>query len=140
MPHKDAKALAEYKREWARKWRAKNPGAQAKKTREWMRKDRAKNPQKHLDRGRKWREANFLAYKSNKIKARVTRMPGERCEACGRQASTLPEKLFADHDHKTKTFRGWICRGCNSALGFAEDSRDRLELLIAYLDSSNLLR
>ena len=37
------------------------------------------------------------------------------CELCGKP----PKKraLHLDHDHKTNTFRGWLCTCCNTALG-----------------------
>ena len=52
----------------------------------------------------------------------------EKCEVCG----TL-RKLFFDHDHKTNKFRGWICIYCNSALGYSQDSIERLYRLAEYL-------
>ncbi len=30
-------------------------------------------------------------------------------------------KLALDHDHKTKVFRGLLCRNCNMAMGFIDD-------------------
>jgi hypothetical protein len=51
------------------------------------------------------------------------------CEVCGQ--SGVP--IFWDHDHTSGHFRGWICRDCNFALGFARDSVERLEKLIVYL-------
>ena len=39
-----------------------------------------------------------------------------------------------DHDHKTKTFRGWICNSCNNALGRFEDNTETLDRVIKYLN------
>lgn len=50
------------------------------------------------------------------------------CEVCGGPA------LHVDHDHETGHVRGVLCRGCNTALGMVEDDRDRLAMLIHYLD------
>lgn len=53
------------------------------------------------------------------------------CEACGREC--LP---CWDHDHATGTFRGWLCRACNSALGFVSDNVTVLNALAAYVARS----
>ena len=55
--------------------------------------------------------------------------PG-RCEACGRAAA----RTVWDHDHITGKFRGWLCNGCNSALGFAYDDPATLRALAEYLE------
>ena len=39
-----------------------------------------------------------------------------------------------DHDHKTGKFRGILCNGCNAALGFLKEDRNRIRGLIDYLD------
>lgn len=61
------------------------------------------------------------------------------CFACGEKA----ERLAVDHDHSCcpsfrkvcgECIRGLLCQPCNQALGLVGDSRDRLGLLIAYLD------
>jgi hypothetical protein len=38
-----------------------------------------------------------------------------------------------DHCHKTNQFRGWLCHGCNLALGIVRDNPDILRNMIAYL-------
>ena len=71
------------------------------------------------------------------------REPGLTCECCGRlftEVKGVRREACFDHDHKTGAFRGWICHRCNLALGFVEDSRDRLQLLIQYLDRHELLK
>lgn len=58
------------------------------------------------------------------------------CQACG-----TTTKLCIDHDHSCcagsgscgKCVRGVLCGNCNSALGHAKDSADRLQGLISYL-------
>ena len=58
------------------------------------------------------------------------------CEICGARTES---KLQFDHDHAccrkgcAACFRGWLCGDCNSALGFAKDSTDRLISMVAYL-------
>lgn len=42
-------------------------------------------------------------------------------------------KLVVDHSHKTGKIRGLLCSHCNSLLGFAHDSPERLQSAIRYL-------
>ena len=56
---------------------------------------------------------------------------GTPCDCCGRI-----EKLFLDHDHATKEFRGYICRNCNSSIGLLGDSREGLLRALVYLDKA----
>ena len=53
----------------------------------------------------------------------------DACECCGEKIT----KLFSDHDHVTKKFRGWLCHSCNRALGGFSDSVDILKKAIIYL-------
>ena len=54
---------------------------------------------------------------------------GEGCEVCGGKTT----KMATDHDHDTGKVRGLLCGNCNTALGLAGDSVDRLMALAAYL-------
>jgi len=53
------------------------------------------------------------------------------CEACGK-----PGRICFDHCHATGRFRGWLCNGCNTALGYVMDSPETLLALAAYLRRS----
>jgi hypothetical protein len=53
------------------------------------------------------------------------------CAVC---AST--RRLVIDHDHHTGTIRGLLCASCNSAIGQAGESADRLRKLAAYLEDA----
>lgn len=60
-----------------------------------------------------------------------------RCEACGLET----DDLVLDHDHACcggrkacgKCVRGFLCRPCNLALGYVNDSIERLDKLVSYV-------
>jgi hypothetical protein len=54
---------------------------------------------------------------------------GTPCDLCGRTKT----KLFFDHCHKTKKFRGWLCNTCNAGIGKLGDNVEGLEKAINYL-------
>ena len=65
--------------------------------------------------------------------AKAGRARSATCDACG-EPNTARRSLHWDHDHNTGAFRGWLCHGCNTALGSAGESAERLRKLIAYLE------
>lgn len=60
-----------------------------------------------------------------------TRPMPKECELCG----YVPRKgsLCLDHDHATGKFRGWLCIGCNSAIGRLGDTLISLLQAVAYI-------
>ena len=54
------------------------------------------------------------------------------CKIC-RQLCVTGRKLAVDHCHSTGKVRGLLCAQCNTGLGKAEDSIDRLNDMIKYL-------
>ncbi len=54
------------------------------------------------------------------------------CDVCGGPPSA--RSLHLDHCHAGGEFRGWLCHGCNTALGGAKDSAKILRLLADYLE------
>ena len=59
------------------------------------------------------------------------------CDLCEESPSepyrSQHKKLCLDHDHKTKTFRGWLCDSCNVGLSRFRDDPVLLEKAIKYL-------
>jgi len=55
-----------------------------------------------------------------------------RCECCGLEGET---SLHLDHCHVTGKLRGFICRSCNIAIGFARDQPSRLFAMAAWVAS-----
>ena len=53
------------------------------------------------------------------------------CEICGED-----KRLVIDHDHETGTFRGWLCRQCNSGIGMMNDDPSIIEKALIYINLS----
>lgn len=54
------------------------------------------------------------------------------CDCCG-DVITDNQMLHFDHDHITGTFRGWVCRRCNTGIGNLGDTIEGLQNAIEYL-------
>lgn len=69
--------------------------------------------------------------KNYKIRKRLRDHPDKPniCSVCG-----SPGRICFDHNHKTGKFRGWLCSGCNLALGNVRDSPETLRKLADYLE------
>ena len=52
----------------------------------------------------------------------------ECCEICNKE-----KDLFPDHSHINSKHRGWLCRGCNTAIGQLGDTIKGLKKAIQYL-------
>lgn len=65
-------------------------------------------------------------------------MRRECCDVCGRQNTQSGRRLHIDHCHETNIVRGVLCHSCNTALGPAEDSPDRLRALAEYVEQARL--
>ncbi len=76
-----------------------------------------------------YKENRQFVIDAQKIKKYGT-LPTESCEVCG---ST--NRLVVDHNHETGATRGTLCGKCNTALGMANDSVERLAKLILYLEN-----
>lgn len=61
---------------------------------------------------------------------------GGVCRICDSRPQK-PKRLVLDHDHSTGAIRGFICGQCNTALGMAGDSPERLRQLANYLEQHN---
>src|SRR5277367_6317278 len=70
-------------------------------------------------------------YTRKNREGKASRERPEVCDCCGE----VPQRraLHWDHDHATDSFRGWLCHGCNIALGSVKDDSAKLLKLIDYL-------
>ena len=94
-------------------------------------KKHAKHKEDYARRRDFWRDRatqSSLRIKSEK----AGRRPPACCECCGEPLRGGRGTNW-DHDHETGKFRGWICNGCNCALGYARDSIETLQKLENYL-------
>jgi hypothetical protein len=73
-----------------------------------------------------------MAAYTNGVDPNTVPMPGLFCEVCGQRRGE--QELHLDHDHVTGSFRGWLCRNCNIALGVVRDSPSILRKLASYLE------
>ena len=55
----------------------------------------------------------------------------ERCVCCHKKA----EKLQVDHVHGSTTFRGWVCRDCNTGIGSLGDNLEGVLQSAIYLEN-----
>ena len=62
------------------------------------------------------------------------------CAICKKAETTVTrghlQPLAVDHDHLTNQIRGLLCIKCNTALGLLDDSCERAQALISYLETS----
>ncbi len=60
------------------------------------------------------------------------------CEVCDQEETVffygVRHRLSLDHNHRTDKPRGFICRRCNTMLGYCQDSIEILEKAIQYLN------
>jgi hypothetical protein len=113
------------------KWRLANPEKVAAKTRRW----RKNNTEK--DKLIRRRSVLKRQYKLTPEKVKeMFELQGRKCAnlGCG---STSPGRRgwdwSIDHNHTTLKVRGILCNGCNAALGFLHENKERILGLAEYL-------
>ena len=63
----------------------------------------------------------------------LSALQDHKCSICSRE-NKVHENLVVDHNHDTGEIRGLLCSSCNTALGHAGDSPERLRKLASYLE------
>lgn len=135
MPLKDLEARREYRRRYYR-----TPTGKAiilKGNAKW----REANKPRMIELQRAWnkKQKNYYREKVRLTIYKPTRPEPLTCEGCGVPFASVAKGSQCDHDHTTGEFRGWLCRGCNIALGSVKDSPETLRNLIRYLKRHTLL-
>ena len=87
---------------------------------------------KHLTEGRVFsKDKKFSAVEQKRVLKALLGFDG-KCQICGSKESPK-KKHDIDHDHKTKRFRGVVCRGCNLFLSWVEKNEGRILETLSYL-------
>jgi hypothetical protein len=127
----------EYMREYAVNYRREHP----EKVKETKRKYATKHPEeirKYEQRGYRHWVLRYYGISQKEYDAMLEKQGG-KCTCCGRPNSGRMKKngeydrMVIDHDHKTGKVRGLLCVQCNLALGVLDDSKERVELLLEYI-------
>ena len=77
------------------------------------------------------RECKTTLYKEQRESRKNASPKPERCERCHKKV----EKLQVDHLHGTFTFRGWLCRDCNTGIGSLGDNLEGVLQAAVYLEN-----
>lgn len=109
------------------------------------------DPEKHKENSRKWKKQNGeIARAYTRKSERKDWLPGEHekaekerlliknCFCCGSQDPRSKKGWNADHNHKTKKFRAYVCHPCNIAISHVENFQlDRGPQIAKYLELFN---
>ena len=77
------------------------------------------------------RQCNTVTEKEQRESRKNASPKPERCECCHKKV----EKLQVDHLHGTFTFRGWLCRDCNTGIGSLGDNLEGVLQAAVYLEN-----
>ena len=75
------------------------------------------------------RECMRQMYKEQRVVRKNAPPRPDRCDCCHKDM-----KLEVDHIHGTFTFRGWLCRNCNSGTGALGDTLEGVLQAAMYLE------
>lgn len=121
----------EAKRAATARYTAKHPDrVKATKARNY-----AKNRTQKLEYAATRREANREQIRrADRVRKGIINPPGDvrfgECPVC-----LKTDHLACDHDHQTGQVRGWLCKGCNQALGRMGDTLEAAQRLVKYLET-----
>jgi len=79
----------------------------------------------------KCRECHIIISKEQRASKRKAPPIPNRCNCCHIEG----KKLQVDHLHGSNTFRGWLCRNCNSGIGFMGDNLEGVLQAAIYLEN-----
>ena len=85
--------------------------------------------QQCVEYSRDWNRKKFSNVNIREVEKR-RKIQKNKCAICKKEFNETPQ---ADHDHKTKTFRGLLCSRCNKALGLFLESVRIMSNAIKYV-------
>lgn len=136
-------------REYARQWAQAHPGYYREYQRRYYTENRDRLREGNNERATAWAAANperrreisrrslLKAYGlTTEAHDKLLAAQGGGCAICRSPSSGRKGRvsLYVDHDHGTGAVRGLLCFHCNTMLGNARDSADRLRAGAEYLD------
>lgn len=162
MARKDPERTKEYKREWLRQDRAKNPEKYLAKNRELYARSeavrersrlaslswRAENKDRHASVAKKWRTENVERRKAVRVAYEMKKRygltmdqirsmresQGQCCAICALPFENKPRAVHVDHCHRTGVIRGILCNPCNLGIGKLRDEPEILRRAADYID------
>ena len=104
---------------------------------EAFKKDRKENPVKYSIYKLANRHKIYLS--EEKVAELINSYTG-LCEICGEEESVThegkPTSLCVDHCHETLAIRGFLCRRCNTGIGYFRDNEEFLQNAAKYIIKS----
>ena len=76
------------------------------------------------------RECSHQVWKEQRVVRKNAPPRPDRCDCCYKD-----KKLQVDHIHGTFTFRGWLCRLCNTGIGAVGDTLEGMLQAAIYLEN-----
>lgn len=120
-------AYADRQRENSRKWEGRNTDRYKEYTKKYRSQPEYKKRRRAASRARTLARFGFSLLQAEE----VLRLQDNKCAICG--CSEKQYRFRMDHDHSTGKFRGFLCQGCNVALGIFKDSPQILEKALEYI-------
>jgi len=77
------------------------------------------------------RECHTLVYREQRDVRKKAPPKPDHCDCCHKKV----EKLQIDHIHGSSTFRGWLCRNCNTGIGSVGDNLEGVLQAAVYLEN-----
>jgi hypothetical protein len=124
-----AKRIPEYTRRKGREWKAANAAQVKAINKAWY----EANKERASIASKKWLKEHpgYNTWYGLAAREKLAgRKRPKKCDVC-----KGAKKISFDHCHSTKLFRGWLCHGCNIALGFARNNPKILRKLADYQEA-----
>lgn len=116
----------------AKEWWAEHGKEAYQKHKDQQHEWRKKNPERYAARQRRYHLCRKYGFDQAEFQQRIVDQGG-KCACCGDGGT----ELVVDHCHRDGKVRDLLCQPCNKMLGCANDSTERLQFAIKYLEKHN---